>query len=88
MLMLRRASTVALTSRTARALSFALYGLYHFVSRTLPWREISRTKWIIARRRTRALREERGAAVSGMAAADFLRQNFVGAAGVLSGCTG
>ena len=26
--------------------------------------------------------------MSGMAAAEFLRQNFVGAAGVLSGCTG
>ena len=43
-----RESTTALTSRTARALSFDEYGLYHFVRRTLPCRLISKTKWIIA----------------------------------------
>ena len=48
-------STAALTSRTARDFSFAEYGEYHFVSRTLPCRLMSSTKWIIACLRRRDL---------------------------------
>ena len=72
-----RESTALLTSRTARAFSLVEYGLYHLVSRTLPCRLMSSTKWIIAgscerrvrdqaQRRPRCLPGEKGAiAVSG-----------------------
>jgi hypothetical protein len=39
--------TTALTSRTVRAFSLEEYGEYHLVSLTLPWRLMSRTKWIM-----------------------------------------
>ena len=40
-------STTALTSRTARDFSLDVYGEYHLVSRTLPCRLMSSTKWIM-----------------------------------------
>ena len=43
-----RESTAAVTSRTHRVFSFCEGSLYHFVSRVLPWRLISRTKLICA----------------------------------------
>ena len=52
-----RESTTLLTSRTARALSLVEYGLYHLVSRTLPCRLMSSTKWIIAGSCERRLRD-------------------------------